>query len=553
MLILEEQNEITSGFNEARKSLASAHMASSYSLYIFFMFQKLFSRYPEEASHVNGSGRLAKGIASDLRRHILARIASQSFLACIGLALVCYFGFATHATLTTVSSLDLIMVFVVAMAYGFWPASIVSLLAAATLDYYFTEPIFHFTIVNPRDWVSLATFETCALVISRLSAKEVRSSREAARHRAEMEHLYELSRHLLLLDLRQPAGAQLVVLVQRIFEVDGVSVFDVNLDREDVAGEWGEEERGIARTCLLEDGLTEDRDKTMLARILKSGSGPSGALVVRGRLSPLVMDALASLAAMAIDRYQSFTKEELTENVRKAEQLRAAVMDALAHEFKTPLASVQAACAGLLESGGLTESQSELASIIEVETSRLHSLCSRLLLAARVDSGKVEPRGNDVNVKDLVFELVAEIPNPADQKRIQVTVDDPDLVVRVDREMLAMILTQYLDNARKYSSPDSQIDIVVRRSYGEAIFSIRNFGSTIALEDRERVFDRFYRLPHHVGTITGTGIGLSVVRKAAAAHHGHVWVVSDAQEGTTFFLSLPINGRRSNGNRSSAG
>jgi two-component system sensor histidine kinase KdpD len=107
-----------------------------------------------------------------------------------------------------------------------------------------------------------------------------------------------------------------------------------------------------------------------------------------------------------------------------------------------------------------------------------------------------------------------------------------------------MALEQYMDNARKYSEPDTPIEIAARRSRAEVFISVHNFGSTIRIEDRERIFDRFYRSSDQKDTTAGTGIGLSVVRKAAEAHHGHVWVISDEKEGTTFFLSLPTSARR---------
>jgi two-component system sensor histidine kinase KdpD len=107
-----------------------------------------------------------------------------------------------------------------------------------------------------------------------------------------------------------------------------------------------------------------------------------------------------------------------------------------------------------------------------------------------------------------------------------------------------MIVTHYIDNARKYSTPDTLIAIVGRKSHTDVVISVHNFGSTVRLEDRERIFDRFYRAPDVKESIPGTGIGLSVVRKAAEALHGHVWVISDEKEGTTFYVSLPSGGRR---------
>jgi two-component system sensor histidine kinase KdpD len=127
---------------------------------------------------------------------------------------------------------------------------------------------------------------------------------------------------------------------------------------------------------------------------------------------------------------------------------------------------------------------------------------------------------------------------------VQIAVDDPELTLRVVRGLLATILTQYIDNARKYSTPATPIEIAARRSRTEILISVHNFGPTIPIEDREQIFERFYRSSALKEVAPGTGIGLSIVRKAAEAHHGHVWVISDEKEGTTFFLSLPSSARR---------
>lgn len=444
--------------------------------------------------------------------------------------------------MTTISFADLIVVFCAALFFGFWQASAVSLLAVASLDYFFAQPVFHFSISDPQDWISLATFELSALLISRLSTKEQRSSSEASLHRTGMEQLYELSRSSLLLDLRQPPGAQLVVLIQRIFKLEAVALFDSNLQRQDVSGEWGESQSNIARECFLSGASMDDVDARTAARVLRGGSGPVGGLALRGDLNPLVIDALGNLAALAVDRYQSFEKEELAENARKSEVLRAAVMDALAHEFKTPLSTVHTATSGLIEFGGLSAYQAELMAIIDQQTARMIALCTRLLLTAKLESGKLPLASAEVNVKALLEELLAEVAKDEEAQRIHISVEDPKLTVCADRGLLAMILTQYVDNARKYSTPGTPIEIVARRSYTEVLFSVHNVGPHIPLDDRERIFDRFYRSSEHVDSVPGTGIGLSVVKKAANAHKGHVWVISDKQEGTTFFLSIPMEG-----------
>jgi two-component system sensor histidine kinase KdpD len=470
------------------------------------------------------------------------------FLLCLSafaaLLLFTYLGFIFKANPLAISFLYLLLIIAVSIKCGLWPATILSLTATLCLDYFFLPPILHFDLDDPMDWIALAEFELTALVISRLSAKEMRKTQEASIHRAGMERLYELSSNSLLLDLREAPGPQLVLLIHRLFNVQAIALFDVNLGRQDRAGDWNESEENLAKECFLRQLSQDDLQTHTSRRILQAASGSVGALVVRGDLDPLVVDALASLAIIVIDRHRGFEKEERAETASRGEQLRAAVMDALAHELKTPLTAIQTASSGLLELGGLAELQRELVSLIDGEATRLNQLCTRLLLTAKLEPDRMSLQTDPVNVRELVSEVLSNESIQMEISRIHVNVDDPDLTLSVDRGLLAMILLQYLSNALKYSIPATPIDVAARSSHSEVIFSVHNIGPIIRIEDRERVFDRFYRAPEIKDSITGTGIGLSVVRKAADAHHGHVWVVSGEQEGTTFFLSLPINARR---------
>jgi len=472
------------------------------------------------------------------------RVLGQFLVGGAALALLTCFGFILRVDLTTISFFYLLLVVFMALFCGFWQASLTSLLAVACLDCFFTQPLFSFVISDPHDWVALGAFQVTALVIARLSAKELRSTSEAAFHRTGMEQLYELSRNSLLLDLHDPPGPQLVVLIHRIFGTEAVALFDANLGRQDRMGDWGTGEEDVARECYLRGAARDDHETKTSQRMLKAGTEPVGALVVRGKLSSLVVDALASLAAIAMGRHQSYEKEERAETESKGEQLRAAVMDALAHEFKTPLTAVHTASSGLLELGGLTDSQRDLAILIDDEVVRLNELCTRLLLTAKLEAQEVGLQVDEVSVQELISEALSSRAVEEARSLIEVVLEEPALTVRVDRALVVMILAQYIDNARKYSTPYTPIEIAARMSHGDLVFSVHNTGSTIQIEDRERIFDRFYRSPQLKDTIPGTGIGLSVVRKAAQAHHGHVWVISDDMEGTTFFLSLPIGARR---------
>lgn len=474
----------------------------------------------------------------------MSRLWVECLTGCAVLVLLTYGGFVLGANPLTIGFLYLLVVLAVASFFGFWQASVMSILAVLLLDYFFEPPILSFEVSSPGVFLALVTFELTALTISRLHGREKRVAREAASHRAGMEQLYELSRNSLLLDLRQPPGPQLAILIHRVFDLPAVALYDVNLGRQDRMGDWYSGEEDLAKGCYLRNSSLDDSSTQTWQRVLRAGPGTVGALVVRGKLSPLVVDALASLAAIAIDRYQWFEKEERAETAKNSEQLRAGVMDALAHEFKTPLTAVQTASSGLLELGGLTESQLNLVALIDAEASRLNQLCTRLLKTAKLEAGEFGLKTADVPVAEVVSEVLAGHPAEKNRNSIEVSMEDPSLTVRADRGLLAMILTQYIDNARKYSSAGTPIAVAARASRTEALISVHNFGSKIRIEDRERIFERFYRSSELKDSVPGTGIGLSVVKKAAEAHHGHVWVVSDDKEGTTFYLSLPTEPRR---------
>ena len=192
-------------------------------------------------------------------------VVGQCLSACAILGTITYFGFVLRFDLATIGFIYLILVVGTALFCGFWYASLISLLAVACLDYFFTQPLFRFAMSDPHDWVALAVFQSTALVIGRLSGKEMRSSRQAAAHRKEMEQLYELSRSSLLLDLHEPPGPQLVVLIHRIFNTRAVALFDANMARQDRTGDWDSHEEDVAKECYLR-GTPNDEPKTDTAQ-----------------------------------------------------------------------------------------------------------------------------------------------------------------------------------------------------------------------------------------------------------------------------------------------
>lgn len=460
------------------------------------------------------------------------------------IAFLCFAAYALHFNAATVGFLFLLVVVSVAILWGFWQATFVSALACACLDYFFYPPLLVFSMTDPQDWVALGAFELSALVVSRLSWKEQRNFQEAKLQRTTMEQLYELSRNTLLINMHQPPGPQLVELIQQIFEVEAVALFDTNTGEIATTGVWPGEEQELAKECFFLHVEDDNQASRISRRLLRVGGNPVGAVALRGSLNPLVTNALASLVAITLDRWSSFQKESRIEAAHQSERLRAAVLDSLAHAFKTPLTAIQTASSGLWEVGDLSSPQKELASLIEDETSELIQLCTRLLQTAKLEAEELSLGKDEIAVSTLISKALGELPGLTTGRSVEVSVSDPDLTVHGDCELLSMALVQYLDNAAKYAFAGTPVRVKAWESHAEVLISVHNLGPSIPISDRERIFQRFYRSESSRHLAAGTGIGLSAVKMAAEAHRGHVWVISDEEEGTTFFLSLPQEGRR---------
>jgi len=484
------------------------------------------------------TSRLTMAIPLTEKRSWL-QLLMQCAIGCAAIAAVTFVAYKLHVPLSTAGFIYLLIVVGVALAYGIWQATFISLVAVSCLNYFFIPPVLSFAVADERDWVALVSFQVCALLVSRLSSREQRMARDANYQRIQMKKLYELSRGILLFDLHTPPGPQLVQLIRRTFFADDVAIFDADLARLDHQGDWSIDEQQIAKTAYLTDRNEDDRDIRTTQRVIRIGSSPIGAMAIRGEVDPLIANAVASLAAIAFERYRSYEKEARAESAKQAEQLRVAVLDALAHAFKTPLTVICTASSGLQEMGTLDKTEAELAELINQEAVNLNRLCTRLLQTAKLEASSVTLRTEPVIISRLVDDVVSGLAATLKGHPIELSIQEQDTPLEGDRELLMMILTQYLDNAAKYSAPDTPIGVVVRESNSELLLSVRSRGSIIQMQDRERVFERFYRGSDAKQRVPGTGVGLSIVKKAAEAHQGHVWVISGEAEGTTFFLSMP--------------
>jgi two-component system sensor histidine kinase KdpD len=453
--------------------------------------------------------------------------------------LLTFIAFRLRFNLSSATSLHLFLIATIALRWGFIEASAVSLLSVLCLDYFFTEPLYAFYITDSRDWVAMATFEAVALLVSTLSNRVNSHAREAELHRSQLQKLYELGQQILLLDRDAAIEQRLTDIILSCLQARGVALwnaYDQHLCRSGECNVFDAEVR-----CVFYLETTGDDQATATSRrVLRAGTRPIGALVVCGHtLDAGTINAAASLAAVAIERARSFSTEANAEAARQSEQLRAAVLDGLAHAFKSPLTTILASSSGLLAMNTLSGTEKRLVSLINNHASQLSELATHLLLTARLDGGDLKLRREQIDLNEVVQESASASSLEFDSHAIEVKIESRPELVRADRKLLQMALLQLLDNACKYGLPGSQVDVQVRQEQGELLVTVANKGSFIPDEEREKIFQRFYRCSESARAISGTGIGLSVVRRITEAHHGRAWVNSDRVNGTTFTMALP--------------
>jgi two-component system sensor histidine kinase KdpD len=460
----------------------------------------------------------------------------------LGVTVVLFVGVLAHwfHWLLPVSALLCLLVIVpIALLCGFWQSVIVSL-SAVVVQSYLTARQDQFNLVkDPATSVTLFTFVLTALLVSRLSARVTEHTIESESWGGQMHDLYEFTRRTLQMNLHVEPGAQLAELVHEIFALEAVVVFDADLHETYQAGYWHDDPQELAQNVYYFETTEDDPETGIGKRVVRLGTVPIGSLVVRGETSPLTNNAIASLIAITFDRYRAFANESRIETERRTEQLRATVLDSLAHAYKTPLTAIRAASTGLNEMGHLSPSQSELVSLIDEQAGLLSDLTARLLTTARLDAGEVAVNAADVAIGPLIEEVVASLSDRLASMKVAIQMPDESLVLCCDRQLMTMLLTQYIDNACKYSIFGTMITIRAAHANAEVVFSVRSFGPVIPIADRERIFDRYYRSSTSSNRAAGTGIGLAVAKRAALIHGGYVWVTSDEEEGTTFYAAIP--------------
>jgi two-component system sensor histidine kinase KdpD len=252
-----------------------------------------------------------------------------------------------------------------------------------------------------------------------------------------------------------------------------------------------------------------------------------------------VLQGIANLVAIGLERARAQDLAHQVEAARQSEQLRTTLIDAMAHEFKTPLTSIRAATTSLLASPEeLPESKLELLRIAGEEAERLQHLIDDAVEMARLDTARIDVHLEPARVDEIVREVVTSMQTEIEDRPVEIVADAGAPANALDRRLVRLAIRQLLDNALKYSPPQTPVSVRIHNGDGMITVDITDRGQGIPAAEQERIFERFYRSPAVKHQAPGSGLGLSIAHSIARAHGGDLTVTSRPGE-TTFRLSLP--------------
>ncbi|MEQ1870976.1 MAG: ATP-binding protein [Vicinamibacterales bacterium] len=475
-----------------------------------------------------------------------------------GVTLLYVRGLHVHNT-ATVSTTFLLVVLVMAATSRLWIAIAVSIVAMLSFNFFFLPPVGTFSIVDPQNWVALFAFLVVSLIASRLSAGVRARTDEAVARRDELARLFDLSRDVLMMTDSQDAMSRLARAIALRFDLSFVAValprttdwelFTAGRDAIDLSRQELSNAFASAQTTLEYDAhaRTYSGHRTMMSdnRLihlvpLRAATKAIGMLGASGRsIEAGTLDALAGIAAIAIERAQFLEDRKQAELTRQSEQLKAALLASLGHDLRTPLTTIRVAASNVKSSSLTAGQRDEQSDLILSEAERLARLFENILEMARIDAGAVASEARWTHPSEILEGARDQVGATIRDRRVIVHIGS-DVPVLIDPRLTANAVAHVLENAAQYAPTDSNIDIAVDVTPEGLTFDIRDRGPGIAAADLPHLFERFYRGDAAGGRTSGTGMGLWIARRLLAVQHGRIWAENAAGGGARFSIVIPV-------------
>jgi two-component system, OmpR family, sensor histidine kinase KdpD len=449
-----------------------------------------------------------------------------------------------HVNQTTVALTFLLAILAVSAVWGMIVSVFMSIVSVLVINYYFLPPIGTFTIADPQNWVALFAFLVTCIMGSQLSARIRREADAAHSRRYELERLYTFSQKLL-------AEGNVIQLMNAVpnyivesFEGGAAELFLPQKDkfyRSGFGAAQFDEER--MKSVFLRDEAIIEADQSLYFIPVRLGVKPIASLGISGaRLSRQTLDALSSLVAIAIERARAVEKLGETEAERQGERLKSALLDSIAHDFRTPLTSIKAAATSLLTADSpAPEQRLELLTIINEECDRLNRLVEEAAEMSRLEAGEFELQLEPTPITDIIHAALSQSKTSLAGRTVNVKVAPNLPPVRADLNRIKEALVHLIDNANLYTPKEEPVTISAELTGDTITTSVADRGPGIDDFEQGMIFDKFYRGKDQRYLVSGTGMGLPIAKAIITAHSGTISVTSQLGHGSVFSFTLPVD------------
>lgn len=441
------------------------------------------------------------------------------------------------------SAVALILTLAVFLSAWIWESGagiVAAILATAAFNFFFIPPLYTFTVDDPRNVAALVVFLASGVLIGRLSSQSRERLRQVEAERADLANMTRLSEAFLSDTTRESLLGVAADRLRGALQAQHVAILleDGQGRLATAAATSGTE----VRTDLAELAFRQGNSAAFPATSggtdiylpIPVGVQRAGALAALGvRSSERMAEGCAVLLGLALERERFVRLAREAEQTRTSEHMKSTLLAALAHDLKTPVAAARAAIENWASEAGTSE-----ASRLAVD--QIHALTRRigeLMDVVRLDSGVAVARRETVTCAAIVEAAIARFGDALSAHALFVDVPS-ELRVEVDPSQLTEALGHGLENAARYSPAESEIRVSASEDNESVLLRVADHGSGIPKADRERVLDRFVRLPEAAG-VPGTGLGLSIAKSLVEMNGGTLRLTEALGGGTIFEIALP--------------
>jgi two-component system sensor histidine kinase KdpD len=432
---------------------------------------------------------------------------------------------------TLVALLYLLPLGMITAFWGLGPGITSALITFLTLNYFFIEPYYTFTVHQPTDVVILAVFLIVAVVISQLVGQAQTGLAAATAREHEATQLYELSTALTGLHDDHTIAQ---ILAKQVHAVAGSEYVELSVIVAQPFAFRLPEINPPARPPELIVPIEAARGVLGEIRLWRAAPAISAS-------EKRLFQTFASQGALALERAWLTQAESRARVLEESDQLKSAILSSVSHELRTPLSTIKASASSLRskEVDWDSSARTQLIAAIDEEADHLNLLVGNLLDMSRIESGVLKPKREWNILSEIVGSVLARMKHLAEEHRIEVDIPEKLPLVHVDYVQMEQVFTNLVSNGLKYA-PANTVVCIHAQVEGESIHvQVSNQGPQVPPEHLERIFDKFYRITA-ADRVTGTGLGLSICKGIIEAHGGHIWA-ENLKDGLAFNFTVPLS------------